>query len=1284
MIPDTRKRELSPAARDLASMTAADPTTLVPTAMTRLGEKGSPTAEMRPYDETRLRRPTAAEQRAMDKDTARTLRRGIGVSPLENAIERLHEVLEGAASVATGGLLSRRTLGVPERAEYEETAAGTVGRIAGSVLPGALAERAAATALRSAPRLLRNIGRFGAGGAAGEAALEAEQIVSGRNEQTAGERLGDIALGAGLSAGIGVAAPYAGRMIRSAIDRLRNRGQAQEVLALPPPRERGNINRAETPDVIYGRGEITIPGLPEPDMLPPTRARVEVNPYRIKYEQLINAAKQRQLTPGREYEELQELWSQMAGRTDPGLDELIELAYPSRREITPDLIQRARETQRRREVYGVGMPVRSISDRYQPGPTSPPAMVETKPRIISASDSPRLRQAADNLSNLRRTQAQTEPREEVLASSVQPETTARQTLDDIDYPFTTREVPGAKSAPYSDDIAAAERDLMPDPEVEVSPNIRDYLNRKADQWIEEARQAIRGNRLSSNPIDVYAKFAAGYMLKGTIKLADITEQLVREFGEQVRPLARQIWMKAKDEYKKARHEIEKQSVGLDRVPADFLKKVSLFRLNTTDLYRNFRDVFGRHYDDVRKAVLDPFDEAKKQNVLYQENYLTELYDYVVKDLGIKPNSRLSALVQDYGERKITLDQLKQMTPHWRNVVKADQWFRQAYDQMLQEVNRVREQIYPNNPAKLVPRREDYYHHFRELEGLEGVKSLFESPSQIDPRLEGISEFTKPKSRFASFMQRRGMGPYKRDAVGGFLNYLRAASYAIHIDPQIGVFRTLAKALKEEAAKTKTGNVNDFINYLERFAQHLAGKSAPIDRALLDYIPAARKGMSFINWTSNRLKSNTIVGNLGTVLAQTANIPNGIAFAKQHSIPGMGRTLISILNPDSPVNAAMKKSGFLRERYVDKHYRKFQTDWLSFRNPFHLRRAAEWLLETGDRIGTELIWNSVYVKGLKEGVADPIKYADDHTRKLVAGRGIGEVPLYQKSRIIQTIMPFTLEVGNLWHVMRDFVTARQFGSLAILFVANYLFNRASEQIRGSGVTFDPIEAIIDAISADDPAQVVGRLAGEVVSNVPGGAVIGQIYPRHGKKVDEIFGFDLPFELKLPTRQEFFGEEDPTRFGGGFLPARAMTEPTKYLIPGFGGVQLHKTAGGVKALAEGGSYKGDKLRFPIERTPANVLRAPLFGQYATSEAREYFDQERRPLSERQTEIVRSAPNPAEMYERIMQSRRVNTLRERINEISRDPDLSAKERERQLNRAMREYRDYIERITRENQAQ
>ena len=742
--------------------------------------------------------------------------------------------------------------------------------------------------------------------------------------------------------------------------------------------------------------------------------------------------------------------------------------------------------------------------------------------------------------------------------------------------------------------------------------------------------------------------------------------------------------------------------------AQGIKDRSGFSYNIKDVYRNFRQAFGNNYDAVKNKILEPFDNAKKSFVDMQKKYTDSLYDDVVKKFNINQKTNESAAIQWFGEKKkpakvtdpqtgkkvwtqvdYTLEDLKREFPDkWQNVVEADKWFRTKYDEIIDTVNESRQKIYPNVEAdskkvrqqidaiysdisltdaekkaqaklkfeeinnitknKRVPKRADYYRHFNEMaDGFEGVKNLFETPSQIDPSLAGVSEFTKPRSKFAGFMQRRGLGAYKADAVGGFLDYIKASSYATHIDPQISVFRGLAKDIVEGTAKTR--NANNFIEYLQDFANDLAGKTNAADRWFQKIIPGGRKTFRILNWINSRVKANTVLGNASSSLSQIANVPQIIAYVKdpRYLAKGAGEYMASIFGKGKAAKL-YEKSQFLSERYSGKLYSRFNTNMLD-----QPKKFAAWMLGVGDELGTKFGWSALYEKAVAEGIKNPIRYADNEIRRLVAGRGVGEMALLQKSKVFQLVAPFQVEVGNLWHVQKDFITDNDFAGLAMLYMANYALNRGMEQVRGSGVVFDPIKAIQDAIAEEDatPLERVGRVAGEVLSNVPLGQTIASAYPEYGVG-------------DLPTRKEFFGREDPTRFGSGILAVKSMQDPLYKLAPPFGGNQIKKTIQGTQALFNK-SVGGDKLKYQVDPNAANILRGTLFGQNSFPEAQEYYENNRRPLSKKQTEQVKSSANPSAIYNTTMRRRRIDTLNDKISDIQKNRDLTPEERAKEIKR-------------------
>lgn len=633
------------------------------------------------------------------------------------------------------------------------------------------------------------------------------------------------------------------------------------------------------------------------------------------------------------------------------------------------------------------------------------------------------------------------------------------------------------------------------------------------------------------------------------------------------------------------------------IKVDELKDISGFTGQTRDIYRNFKAVFGEQFDKMKQLYLDPFDNAKGKFIDDQKTILKELDQKIIKNFGIKKGSNESAAIMDFGEGVVTHNDLIKTFGGEKTakIVEADKWFRKKYDEFLDQVNFVRKEIYPNNPDKIIPKRKDYYRHYSELaNGLVGLKNIFETPAGISSSLSGISEFTIPKSKWLSFAQKRLGITSERDAVGGFLNYLPSYAYVKNIDPFIGRFRDLAKKLAEETENSR--NVNNFIEFLQDFSNDLAGKTNPADRFIQKVIPGGRKAFRVLDWLNNRVKANTILGNASSSISQLFNIPQGIASSKFYSINGAARSLAGIFADET--ETAIGKSNFIKERYFSSAYSAFDKSILA-----NTKKMAAWITGVFDEVGTKFIWNSHYEKAIAQGIENPIKYADDITRSLVAGRGVGEVPLLQKSKLFQIVAPFQLEVGNLWWVMKDMVSERQFGSLATLFVASYLMNRVAEKVKGSDVIFDPINAIVEgfqSFTAEDnktkgATKFAGRFAGEILGNVPFGQTVAGALPET---------FKVPGGAQI-TREELFGRGDPTRYGGGLLIVKGLTDPLFKVLPPFGGVQVKKTIGGVEALKEGSVYsKSGKTKFfDVKTTIGNVIRGFLFGKYATQEGQNY---------------------------------------------------------------------------------
>ena len=681
------------------------------------------------------------------------------------------------------------------------------------------------------------------------------------------------------------------------------------------------------------------------------------------------------------------------------------------------------------------------------------------------------------------------------------------------------------------------------------------------------------------------------------------------------------------EFPQETQEIREMAKAVDLpAKANNYKDISVTEKNLKDIYRNTEKVFGNDFKAVDDALLYPLEVSKGQLI----DWYNQKIDLIKKGSGLqygwKRGGKESAAIQEYGEGLIKYDDLvkKFGDEKAKQIAETVPFYRQMYDEIIEkELWPVQMKIYPNTPNNWTPKLENYFRHGTEAQsGLARLQTIFENPIKIDPMLVGKTETTKPLSKWQSFKQKRIFKEAKKpDAIGGLLDYVTNAGYSIKIDPHIGKFRAFHENLALNTLDTK--RLNNYIESLVEFEHRLAGKSSPMDRAWNSWV--GRRNLQAINWVNNRVKANTVMGNVSSSLSQLGNIPQGIASAGiPNSLKGMGKSLAQIFIKDQ----LMAKSNFIKERF----FRGFDTFDPGMLN--NAKKFGKWMITVLDEVGTKFIWNSQIEKAKQAGMPmeEAIRFADRETKKLVAGRGIGDLPLMQSSQLMQILAPFQVEVTNLWWVLGDIKRAKKYtfdkgtGEMNItdksklakmkqyitLFVALYYLNNALEKATGNRLLLDPIQMMKDAageVSKSPDAQgflkAGGRIAGEVLGNMPFGQTLASIYPEYGAK---------PFDLvKLPTRKELFGREDPTRFGASSLVMKGIQDPLYKIIPPFGGGQLKKTIEGLSTVEKGRSESSSgAFQYGIEQTPSKYLKSAIFGKSSLPEAQQYYDKKNKVIS------------------------------------------------------------------------
>lgn len=535
--------------------------------------------------------------------------------------------------------------------------------------------------------------------------------------------------------------------------------------------------------------------------------------------------------------------------------------------------------------------------------------------------------------------------------------------------------------------------------------------------------------------------------------------------------------------------------------------------------------------------------------------------------------------------------------------------------------------------RLTPRK-DYFHHFQEMEqGVGGLFRILKVNADIDPSLVGISENTKPKTKWTGFMQKREGGKYTENAVRGMLNYIRSAEYILAYDPLIAELREIEAQFGKVSAEMHSSdsagerlaatNANQFRDWLTSFTNILAGKSNVIDRVVSDKTGlATRKVLKAINVLNSRIKRNVLLFNARSSIVQISNLINAVSMVNDPRDWLNGMRLWASTLKDTQMREIFSKSAFLSQRFME--VASFDENILMKAVNF-----GGWMLSVGDSISCKLTWWAAYSKYTRNPKAvnkkgfrtynSAVDYADDVTRRAHGGRGVGELPSLLTSKIVNLVAPFQVEMLNTYNNLKQLIGRKKALGILEMEAAIFGFNSLTLALFGSTVLgFDFFRVIYEAIKnafrddddedKEDAGYFVKRTLGEFMSGLPFASQLANLF--------------IPDEA---NRKMFFGEDDPTRYGTGTMTASAVGDAISSIASGdwwkildsiativfpFGGKQFVRTSQGLHTVAQGYSYRTDKdgnkiIQYPVEQTAGNWIRGGLFGKWSTAEGQEYID-------------------------------------------------------------------------------
>ncbi len=644
-----------------------------------------------------------------------------------------------------------------------------------------------------------------------------------------------------------------------------------------------------------------------------------------------------------------------------------------------------------------------------------------------------------------------------------------------------------------------------------------------------------------------------------------------------------------------------------------------------------------------------------------------------KDYNIKPGSKKSTAAQmyaegffveangdiiAYGDAELAKDFPDVKDQEAIKGLARDPRIREIYDETLSAINESR----ARNAYPEIQRLDNYFLHFRAMDDTFSRLGLPFNPNDIRAKdlptdLSGVTADLKPgQPYFASARHRQG----KRtsfDLLGGLEKYLTAAKNQIYHIDNIQTLRALrnyiaetygqAKGLEnldmlsDEDAEIRVREVFDahlstFAKFLNEEANVLAGKTAMIDRGLEGII--GRRGIAFLNTLNRQVGANMVGFNVSSSLTNFLVVTQAASKTKKFDFKFNFLKAFAQTVANKVGSIFGRSDGFaeaspvmIRRKGAESFYR---TPWQKIGD------AGYVLMSFVDNLSTELIARTKYNELRNKGMDSQNAHieTDKWVSRLMGDRSLGQMPQLYNSKMLGIITKFQLEVRNQLdaqfydtiqeakasteeiqnglkrNAIRAAKVTATFAQLAVL---QHLFGMAFEAVAGYNPAFDIIDVLVKTFGLDDDEEDEDT----VLDNIEEGflALLDDL-----PYTSTFTGGRIPIASALPIEEFVTGKDE---YGNEVSRWETLGEALPYyLLPGGYG-QLKKSAQGLGMFLGdhpiAGSYTDSgKLRFPVDETPLNIGQAALFGQYASGNARDYFDNERRALTQEQIEEFMSS--------------------------------------------------------------
>lgn len=460
--------------------------------------------------------------------------------------------------------------------------------------------------------------------------------------------------------------------------------------------------------------------------------------------------------------------------------------------------------------------------------------------------------------------------------------------------------------------------------------------------------------------------------------------------------------------------------------------------------------------------------------------------------------------------------------------------------------------------------------------------------EFDPDIAKLIQDRVPGSVYDPFLQQRlGKQGYVEDVFKALDAYVKRATRKYHMD----------QALEPLSRKAESLDIESW-NYVKKLGDRVNMRPTELENLIDNFIKSSPVGYKLgqrpVSALSRSIRQMTYRGTLGlNVGSAIRNLTQGVntyaQLGEKYTAVGYMQTMRKLMAKDID---ELTQSGVLRDNFI-------QDRQLSVKKQFmeRLDKRLWTFFDLAEKINRGSAYYGAKAKALADGKTEQeaIKAGVEMARKTQFTFGRVDTPVALQDDVVKFLAQFQSFNIKQTEFLAEMTKNKEYAGLFRWLGANtVLLYTIGQAMNWDWKDFVPFSGVLTGETKLGQTPAI-KLGGDVLKKATGGT------DQYGQPI----GMDVIAKDLVP-----------------FFPA---------------GTQIKKTVEGLGAYNRGYSAsKTGLVRYPIPQTAGNLLKTGVLGQYATPEARQYFKNEERPLSEKQSEQFKASENPQEYYQNVMDVR------------------------------------------------